>query len=250
MSARHRATGLGVALAGSLLLGSPSQAHIDLLSPSPRASGKPDSYLNESPCGQRVTGRVAEKVSVFRPGETITVAWDVYVRHPSYFRIAFDLDGADSFSDRSSLPAEPERDDPGQLMAAEGELILDLVEDRAGQLGHVEREVTLPAEACDDCTLQLIQFTYGLPLRDATYYQCADIVLEGEVVEPLVVDAGEAPEVVNEEASPEAGCTLGGLARSKLPGSAGLAWLCLCWLRRRARMRRFGSARSVAARLW
>jgi hypothetical protein len=173
----------GLAFAGVLggcLLATPSaQAHIDLLSPAPRVHGIPDSTLSRGPCGQRDDGRLPDRVSVFSPGQSIEVVWDVYVQHVSYFRIAFDAEGADSFSTRTSLPADAAADEPTLLAPAEGETILAYIEDHTGDIDHVEQQVTLPDVACDQCTLQVTQFTYGLPLRDATYYQCADLVLAG-----------------------------------------------------------------------
>jgi hypothetical protein len=228
MRARHVATGFSVALCGSLAFGAPSAAHIDLLSPPPRVGGAPDSNLDERPCGQRVNARTADKLSVFRPGESIVVAWDVYVQHPSYFRLAFDLTGDDSFSDRSSLPADRELDQPSQLPPGPGELILGYVEDPDGQRDYVEQRVTLPAQPCSDCTLQLTQFVYDLPLRDATYYQCADIVLEGEPLEPE--DAGapggaaQPDDELGSAAPPENGCAL---ARAQTSTPAGYLALVL-----------------------
>jgi hypothetical protein len=184
MRGRRPALLMSAATCGVLLVSATSHAHINLLSPPPRQDGIPDSNLDEAPCGQRSPGRVSEQVSVFRPGESITVAWDVYVQHPSYFRLAFDADGDDSFSQRSSAPADPESDDLAALPPGEGEVILDYVVDRPGELEHVELSVTLPSEPCDNCTLQLIQHNYELPLDEATYYQCADLTLEGEPVEP------------------------------------------------------------------
>jgi hypothetical protein len=217
MRARHVATGFGVALCGSLALGAPSAAHIDLLSPPPRVGGAPDSNLEERPCGQRVNARTADKLSVFRPGESIVVAWDVYVRHPSYFRLAFDLTGDDSFSERSSPPGDPQLDRPSELPPGPGELILGYVEDPDGQREYVEQRVTLPAQPCNDCTLQLTQFVYGLPLRDAMYYQCADIVLAGDPIEPedagatgsgAVTDGAQPDNELGSAAPPESGCAL------------------------------------------
>lgn len=185
----RRALGISAAACGGLLVSATSLAHIDLLSPPPRQGGFPSANLDEAPCGQRTPGRVSDQVSVFRPGETINVAWDVYVQHPSYFRLSFDSDGDDSFSSRTSAPSDPARDDPTALLPGEGELILDYVMDRGGDLEHVEWPVTLPREPCDNCTLQLIQLSYNLPLDEATYYQCADLTLEGEPVEPPAVTA-------------------------------------------------------------
>ena len=166
--------------AAALAVASPALAHIDLVSPPPRVPGRPDSTLSRGPCGQRNNARVEGAVSVFRPGQTIDVVWNVYVQHVSYFRIAFDREGDDSFSVRRSMPADPESDDPTTLPAGEGELILGYVQDRTADVERVEQRVTLPDEACARCTLQVTQFTYGLPIDDAVYHQCADIVLDAD----------------------------------------------------------------------
>lgn len=242
MPAHHSVLSLGVAVCAGLLFEAPSWAHIDLVSPSPRAAGRPDSNLEESPCGQRDTVRVAENVSVFRPGETITVVWDVYVQHPSYFRLAFDLDGDDSFSERSALPANPEQDDPTALPPGEGELILAYVEDRAGELERVEHPITLPRAPCDDCTLQLTQLVYGLPLREATYYQCADITLDGTPVPPAA-DGGSAAAVAGElPPSSEPGCSLTAVGAPRRAGYMTLIVAAL--LLGRATARRLGCPRA------
>jgi hypothetical protein len=184
-----------IALSGSLFCATPALAHIDLISPVPRAPGTPDTNLSQGPCGQRDNGRLAEKVATFRPGQTIDVVWDVYVQHVSYFRIAFDADGDDSFSARPSTPSDPAADDPTALAAGEGETILAYIEDRTGEIDHVEQQVTLPNVTCDNCTLQVIQFTYGLPIARATYHQCADLVLSGPLstAEPSEANPDDTP---------------------------------------------------------
>lgn len=220
-----RVCGAGVrTLAFVLTMGSPGWAHIDLLSPEPRASGSGNAYLDRPPCGQRDPGRILDKVSVFRPGEMIRVRWDAYVQHPSYFRLSFDADGDDSFSARTSAPIDPARDDPRLLPPGDGELVLDYVLDREGTLSQVERSVTLPSEPCEPCTLQLTQFIYDVPIDEATYYQCADVVLAGDPVVPAIVEPEPAPPA-------SAGCALHAPAqrrRTALPFAAivaGSMWL-------------------------
>lgn len=186
------ALSFAVGLGGSLLCVAPALAHINLLSPVPRAPGRPDTNLSQRPCGQLANGRLADMVATFRPGETIDVVWDVYVQHVSYFRVAFDADGDDSFSARPPAPSDPRADDPTALPAGDGETILAYIEDRTGDIDHVEQQVTLPNVTCDSCTLQVIQFTYGLPIERATYHQCADLVLSG----PLMGDAPVNPDAV------------------------------------------------------
>jgi hypothetical protein len=230
MPAHHHVLGFNLILWGSLLQSSASLAHIDLLSPAPRASGRASSNLGTGPCGQRSPARVADKVSVYRPGQTIAVTWDVYVQHPSYFRLAFDLEGDDSFSERSLAPADPDRDDPTELLPGEGEIILDYIVDHAGELEHVEHPVTLPREACVNCTLQLTQFIYDVPVRDAVYHQCVDMVLEGDPVEPAPVAASPNAEP---SPSPQDGCTLGTAPASRSACSTALLVLALALRERR-----------------
>jgi hypothetical protein len=241
MQPRHRALGMTAAACCGVLVSSTSLAHINLLSPPPRQSGFPDSSLDEGPCGQRNPGRVSEQVSVFRPGETITVAWEVYVQHSSYFRLSFDADGDDSFSERSSAPADPARDDPTRLLPGEGELILEYVMDRAGELAGLEVSVTLPTEPCDNCTLQLIQFSYELPLQEATYYQCADLTLEGEPVEP----PPRTDDPLSRPAPASEGCALRPASSPMGASSVALPVLVLLLfeLRRVRRPRSYSSAR-------
>ena len=174
----QRALALASMLGGVPLVAAPASAHINLLEPAPRAPGRPDTQLSRGPCGQRANARREDGVRVFRPGQSIELEWEVYVQHVSYFRIAFDADGDDSFSARPSMPRDPAADDPTLLPAGDGELILDYIQDRTGDIDRVERRVTLPDVECERCTLQLIQFTYGLPIADATYHQCVDLVLD------------------------------------------------------------------------
>jgi hypothetical protein len=233
MRARVCSVGAGT-VALVLTMASTGWAHIDLLSPEPRASGSGNAYLDRPPCGQRDQGRMPDKVSVFRPGETISVSWDAYVRHPSYFRLSFDPDGDDSFSERTSAPVDPARDDPERLPAGEGELLLGYVLDRAGQLSQLEHSVTLPNEPCEPCTLQLTQFIYNVPIEDATYYQCADVVLAGDPVESPAAEAEMAAAPGSE------GCVLYGSPGRRRPGVplAAVVLGSLCLLRRRARSSR------------
>jgi hypothetical protein len=243
MQPRRRVLAMTAAACCGLLVSSASHAHIDLLSPPPRQSGFPDANLGEGPCGQRNPGRVSEQVSVFRPGESISVAWDVYVRHPSYFRLSFDPDGDDSFSQRSSVPADPARDEPTRLPPEEGELILDYLMDRQAELEHVELSITLPTDPCDNCTLQLTQFIYDLPIDEATYYQCADLTLEGEPVEPAT---GTDP--LSRPIPPSDGCSLRAAPTSTGAGSLALSALSFWLLARRRHARRVNAWRARGPR--
>jgi hypothetical protein len=239
---------------GCIASAAPALAHIDLRSPAPRVHGFPDTTLSRGPCGQRSNVRGTDSVTVFRPGQTIDVVWDVYVQHVSYFRVAFDADGDDSFSSRSSTPDDPAADDPTIFAAGDGETILAYVEDHTGDVDHVEQRVTLPDIECDNCTLQLIQFTYGLPLRDATYYQCADLVLDavapGGQAGALTLDAGNASPTVGALAPTDddaGGCALRTPGGRAAPGAlASLSVLLAAALRRRRYLGRRHAQRSAS----
>jgi hypothetical protein len=233
----QRALLLGSWLAGAAFATPSAGAHINLLEPPARVPGQPDSTLSLGPCGQRQNERIQDRASVFRAGQTIDLVWDVYVQHVSYFRIAFDPDGDDSFSTRPSSPRDIASDDPTQLSAGEGEIILDYILDRAGDVEHVERSVTLPDMECERCTLQLTQFTYGLPLDDALYYQCADLVLEGHAEGAAGAasgssSAGAGPALgAGDPDAPDgaSGCSFAANARARSEHSSapGLVWLTL-----------------------
>jgi hypothetical protein len=214
-------------LAGGLFISTSARAHINLLEPVARVPGFPDSMLLLGPCGQRQNARLEDRVTVLRPGQSIDMVWEVYVQHVSYFRISFDPDGDDSFSTRPSAPSDASTDDPTELTPGDGELILDYILDRAGGVDRVERQVTLPNVECDRCTLQLTQFTYGLPLDDAIYYQCADLVLDdGDGVIEDAADRGAAGAASTDASDEGAGCSLAAGAATARARRAGIwGWL-------------------------
>jgi hypothetical protein len=169
-----RMVGAGLT-AASLLTAAPTLAHIELLAPEPRAYGRSEGNLKTQPCGQSANGRT-DRVTVYRPGETIEVVWNEYINHTSYFRIAFEVDG-DDFVQRPPENLSAASDDAiteenaidiGQLLA--------IVEDTG--TGEHRATVTLPDQECENCTLQLIQFMYGR--SDSYYYQCADLALRND----------------------------------------------------------------------
>jgi hypothetical protein len=168
----------------SITLSAASFAHVDLSSPNPRAHGETEGNLKSGPCGQTTNGRTAN-VNVFAPGETITVTWNEYIDHPAYYRIAFDADGDDGFAMRSDGQTNPLADDPEAMEAAlnmDAEILAIVPEDNdttPGTSTDVRSvDITFPDVACENCTLQLIQYMYNSPAQG--YFQCADIALRGE----------------------------------------------------------------------
>lgn len=187
-----------LSLVAALLTPGLASAHTTLLDPAPRTLSN-----KTGPCGAEGSVR-GDVITVFQPGETITVVWDETVDHPGHYRIAFDDSGDDDFPD----PFSPEDDFPSVLV--------DQIPDRTGG-GMYSQKVTLPDVECEDCTLQLIQIMTTQVPYDSFYFQCADIALRADGVGGGV------------EPTDDGGCATG--------GTQALAWpliaLLLVGLRRR-----------------
>jgi hypothetical protein len=127
------------------------------------------------PCdGPRANG----KTYTFQPGATIKLQVNEGIPHPSYYRIAFDNDGEDAFTDPASIdPIDPNR-------AAQGKKCIEgNADDKCGKSDfcsfvsstgptvlldnlapHIQTSgspytwyVKLPNVECENCTLQVIQ---------------------------------------------------------------------------------------------
>lgn len=172
---RSNEGGLLLLVLGSLSLGllpATAGAHIRLDQPTSRYPVplvEDSSFLKEGPCGGGEDARTTDssRVSFFRPGQTITVSWRETIHHASHYRIAFDADGQDDFTDPSSAT---DIVDPAVLP-----VLVDGIVDETSDADSYSVQVTLPEVACDNCTLQLIQYMYGR--QEPLYYQCADLVL-------------------------------------------------------------------------
>ena len=97
--------------------------------------------------------------ATFTPGQTITVSFEETVNHTSYYRIAFS---------------------PANDQGFNSNILLDNIQDNKNAetpLPHFfSAIITLPMQACDACTLQLIQvMTDSNPISN--YYSCSDIKL-------------------------------------------------------------------------
>ena len=192
-------TWTSIAFVFALMVPSSVLAHVTLTYPSPRTLSN-----KTGPCGAVDSVR-GNDVSIFEPGETITVRWDETVDHPGHYRIAFDDAGNDDFPD----PFIPEDDFPSVLV--------DQIPDREGG-GLYSLDVTLPDYECEDCTLQLIQIMTTRVPYDSFYFQCADIALRA---------GGGGPG--NDE--PDDGCAVGGSGGGAAPYV--LLAMLLGWRRRR-----------------
>ncbi|HEU5075414.1 MAG TPA: SCE4755 family polysaccharide monooxygenase-like protein [Polyangiaceae bacterium] len=169
------------------LLAAPvASAHVRLTDPPPRLDGRDGgNELKIGPCGQAQNARTTT-VTEFTGGETITVAFGEYIDHPSYYRIALDVDGDDSFPNRPEEAVQQEGDDPESVHPVSdiADTSLDVyilqyyLDDGSGgfmQETSYTTEVTLPNIDCQNCTLQLLQFMYNDD--EPHYYQCADITI-------------------------------------------------------------------------
>lgn len=148
-----------------------ADAHISLTYPPSRYDDQ-----KSGPCGRGSSDARTKKVSTFKPGQKITVAWDETVSHPGHYRISFDPDGQSGFVD-------PETADERNSAPT---VLVDGIKDKTGTQSYTQ-EITLPDAPCDKCTLQLIQvMTDKPPYGDGNdlYYQCADIVLDPNATAP------------------------------------------------------------------
>ena len=132
-----------------VFLSSTSMSHILMKFPPPRNN---NDGLKSPPCGNVAK---TNNPMVMQAGSKITIQWDETINHPGYYRVAFS-DGTDTqFEDR---------------------IIMNNIQDV--EIGGVPRaysqEITLPNEACENCTLQLFQF---MAEDNEIYYSCADITL-------------------------------------------------------------------------
>jgi uncharacterized protein (TIGR03382 family) len=153
-----------VALASLLLASGTAYAHIQLVSPAARMIEQ-----KAPPCGQSGAQR-GTNVTTFQPGETVTIAWDETVDHPGHYRIAFDDDGDDVFQN----PNNPDDNFASTLM--------EPIADKVG--GRYAVDIVLPTTPCNNCTIQLVQVMTTQVPYNSFYYQCADIVIEGDPEDP------------------------------------------------------------------
>lgn len=154
-------------------------------------------------------------VFTYKPGETISVSLAEYIRHPGYFRIAFDAEGYDDFVDpRWIVALDPEGraggcpiDGSDQCrigdQATDGDffnnetVLMDNLNPHVRETAQSSYtwEVTLPDLECDDCVLQIIQVmedpagtahgVYNTTTQNDqndVYHQCIAIVLSDDAI--------------------------------------------------------------------
>src|SRR5688572_31765666 len=94
---------------------SAASAHHRLTEPPPRLDGREGNLqIKSGPCGQMQNARTTT-VTDYTGGETITVNFGEFINHDSYYRIALDVEGDDSFPQRPEEEVQQEGDDPESI---------------------------------------------------------------------------------------------------------------------------------------
>ena len=153
-----------VVLASILGLPALASAHIQLRSPAARTTEQ-----KAGPCGATGSKR-GTNVTTYQPGQTITLEWDETVDHPGHYRVAIDMDGDDDFIN------------PLRATDNFSFTLMEPIADKAG--GKYTQQITLPTTPCTNCTLQLMQVMTVTEPYNSFYWQCADIMIAGDVPEP------------------------------------------------------------------
>lgn len=195
-----------------------ANAHIDLQRAGTHVAkyeqGALGADTKKGSCGNP-DGVATGAVYTYKPGETISISMAEYIRHPGYFRIAFDADGDDDFVDPRWIVALDPDNRPGGCpiddtdhcrrgdQATEGDffnnetVLLDNLNPHGRDTAQPTYtwEVTLPEIECDNCTLQLVQVmedpagrahgVYNTTTQNDqndVYHQCIAIVLSNDAV--------------------------------------------------------------------
>lgn len=131
-----------------------------------------------------------ENVTVFRPGETVSIRIRETVNHPSHYRVSFAPDG-ENFRDPVAVD-DTHNDYPY--------ILVDGIEDAEDAIQEIQ--ITFPNQPTETGVLQVIQVMYdkggngfggnsgGETKNDDLYYSCADIALR----------AGGGPAAAGEQA--------------------------------------------------
>lgn len=239
---------IAVAMAGLvtvLALSSVAEAHFELQQPADalktNASGDPNGGSQKSsPCGRGTDpSGVVKKV---KAGGKLHLKLSEAVPHGGHYRVAVSANKAD-FVDPKTVVVDGDCKSATIEPAPTGVIVADgLFPHAPGEVesGKVwETDITMPAETCANCTLQVIQFmTPHSP--GCFYYHCANIQIVDEDVpeEPTPTPpSGAEPSSSDGSTTPTqsaGGCNTSG---STTPSVAvlGLAALALVRSRRRRR---------------
>jgi MYXO-CTERM domain-containing protein len=244
---------LRLALLFTIAVPSVASAHIQLVKPNARINNGLGGEQKNENCGSPgwVRAQHPDRVTYFKPGETIRVMWQETILHPGWYRIALHPNGenfhvpppSNGPGDDGNPSNFPTLNMTGMTDAATGTMILaDRIPDAASGTTNM-MDVKLPDMECANCTLQLTQFMLSSGLTayniDSIYFNCADIVISNNPpptpgtpdAGPVTPDAG-APTDDNDV---KGGCSTSGA--SGLGLLAGIGLLGLVARRRRAAAR-------------
>ena len=202
MGLRHqtqRVIGAAMLIAMGAVL-NPARAHFILMAPDSWMSQGPFGDPQKvGPCGNDGGGTATDKVTAFRPGDTIEITVDEVIYHPGHYRVAL------AINDRSELPPAPPvtavDSDPCGMTEIQDPPIFPILADNV--LPHTRPfgepqtfTVTLPSDVtCTRCTLQVIEYmsSHGQP---CFYYHCADISIQAELPTPTATTTPTATPVI------------------------------------------------------
>lgn len=207
-----------------------ASAHVRLIDPPPRLDGEEGvNQLKIGPCGQNNNART-ETVTNFMGGETIGVIFGEYINHESYYRIALDVEGDDSFPMRPEEEVQPDGDDPASIhplsdisdTELEVYILQYYTQDEGSFMQEAEysTEVTLPNIDCQNCTLQLIQFMYND--EEPHYFQCADITITASGDTTTTTTTSTTTSGAGGTTSTGEPFTTGGMTTSGATGTSGI----------------------------
>ncbi|MDB4976024.1 MAG: hypothetical protein JWN48_4365 [Myxococcaceae bacterium] len=222
------------ALAAGAALAAPAPlVHAHFILVAPQAVYTQDGFGSPQkapPCGEEGTPKVSDKVTTYKPGDTVTITINETIPHPGHYRVALAQSPAE-------LPPEP-KVTPGALACGTAPImdppVFPVLAD--GALVHTSAlsgpqtfTVKLPSDyTCSHCTLQVIEFMsdHGLNNPGGCYYHhCAVIDIAGPTSGAAsdgglhASDAGTAPSVPVED-SATARVDAGGEEEPREAGSA------------------------------
>ena len=157
-----------------------AQAHSSWLEPAARTE---DYALMEGPCGDVPRGEPTQ----YTAGQVVQTRWGSTQNHFNVFRVSF----------------SPAAD------AGFAENILGSRPDEEGVFDYTQ-PLTMPMCTCEDCTLQLTQFTATGKLA---YYSCADIEL-------VAADGGDVPPCMSATGETGGSDESGGTSTGDAPGTS------------------------------
>lgn len=181
----HLALWFGAAgLMAGVLTAAPGRAHFVLVEPDAwRTQGALGDPQKVGPCGNEGNAAETGMVSLYRPGDTISVTIDERIFHPGHYRVAL------AVNDQSELPPPPPitpvgADPCGSVIIDESPVFPILADNMLPHTtpfdGPQTFTVTLPRDVtCTRCTLQVLEYMSNHS-QPCFYYHCAEISIQSD----------------------------------------------------------------------